>query len=128
MRGTNRCISNIGLIGNSSHVDARIGIRKGTGLDETLRNIQRWHGNFRRVLLPFLCQRDVMENSYLSHGRERILLFRDRLTQFSPSTFVFALLHVFCVSDVDIHHVSVCTPSEQARARARDPLDAPLVL
>ena len=54
-------------------------------------------------------KRDVRENSYLSHGRERILLFRDRLTQFSPSTFVFALLHVFCVSDADIHLVSVYT-------------------
>jgi hypothetical protein len=43
MRGTNRCI-NIGFINNSSRADTRIGIRKGRGLDETLRNIQTGTG------------------------------------------------------------------------------------
>ena len=70
----------------------------------------------------------------MSKGRQGKLIFEPRKRKnftvsrpthsaFSPSTFVFALLHVFCVSDVDIHLVSVCTPFEQAHGL----LDAPLV-
>jgi hypothetical protein len=73
MCGTNKCISNIGLISNSGPADARIGIR-GRGLEKTLRNIQRGHGSFRLVLLPFLCQRDVRKSHILA-TEERILLF-----------------------------------------------------
>jgi hypothetical protein len=76
MRGTNGCISNIGLISNSSLADAGTGIRRGRGLDDTLRSIQRGPGSFRLVLLPFLCQRDVREHSYVHNGRESMLPFR----------------------------------------------------
>ena len=71
MRGRNRCISNIGLISNSRHADAgtgrRCGSGRGRGLDNGLRNIQRGPGSFRLVLLPFLCQGDVREHSYLDN-------------------------------------------------------------